>query len=116
MADWYRQKEALLTSVEIRHARERLKLSQQAFADYLGVGVASVKRWEWGNVQDRSMDRLLRLMTSLEEAESHANQLRERLAVLRDTQGDEARGTRGAEEIQSDLTEEQRPRKIKFID
>ncbi len=93
VADSYRKEEALLTSVEIRHARERLKLSQQAFADYLGVGVASVKRWEWGKVQERSMDKLLRLMTSLEEAEEHVRQLRERLAVVSHTADGEAPGT-----------------------
>lgn len=63
VSDAYRRSESLLTSDEIRSAREQLAMSQGAFADYLGVGIASVKRWELGQVQERSMDKLLRLMT-----------------------------------------------------
>jgi putative zinc finger/helix-turn-helix YgiT family protein len=63
VSDAYRRSEGLLTSDEIRSARERLAMSQEAFADYLGVGIASVKRWELGQIQERSMDKLLRLMT-----------------------------------------------------
>jgi putative zinc finger/helix-turn-helix YgiT family protein len=67
-ADVYRQKHVLLTSVEIRERRERLGHSQEEFANYLEVGIASIKRWELGYVQDRAMDRLIRLSTDLAEA------------------------------------------------
>jgi putative zinc finger/helix-turn-helix YgiT family protein len=60
VADAYRRacKPALLTSSEIR--RIRGTLSQQRFADELSVGVASVKRWELGLIQDRRNDKLIR--------------------------------------------------------
>jgi putative zinc finger/helix-turn-helix YgiT family protein len=58
LADSYRTDNKLLTSSEIRAIRGGL--SQARFAQELGVGVASVKRWELGLVQDRSSDRLIR--------------------------------------------------------
>lgn len=67
-SDVYRRKHSLLTSVEIRERRERLDMSQEEFARYLDVGVASIKRWELGQVQDRAMDRLIRVSTDLTEA------------------------------------------------
>lgn len=76
VADAYRKHEGLLTSAEVRAARERLEMSQQEFADYIGVGVASVKRWEWGQVQERSMDKLLRFLTDPDEAERVARRVR----------------------------------------
>jgi len=61
VADAYREKHELLTSAEIRQARETLGLSQQAFAQRASVGVASIKRWETAFVQDKSSDLLIRL-------------------------------------------------------
>lgn len=58
VADAYRLDHGLCTSDEIRTIRG--KLNQQRFADAIGVGVASVKRWELGLVQDRGNDRLIR--------------------------------------------------------
>lgn len=63
VADAYRSRHDLLTSEEIRARRKSLGMSQARFADHLGVGLASVKRWEMGKVQDRSSDRLIRLLT-----------------------------------------------------
>jgi putative zinc finger/helix-turn-helix YgiT family protein len=62
----YRRKTGLLTSKQIRSARTRLGMSQEDFANHLGVGVASVRRWETGHVQDRAMDNLIRLKTDCE--------------------------------------------------
>jgi putative zinc finger/helix-turn-helix YgiT family protein len=61
-ATWaaYRQGHGLLTPEAIMRFRKELGLTQEAFADYLGVGVASVKRWEKGLVQDKAMDELIR--------------------------------------------------------
>jgi putative zinc finger/helix-turn-helix YgiT family protein len=58
IADAYRSDHGLYTSDEIRAIRG--KHTQQRFADALGVGVASVKRWELGLVQDKGNDRLIR--------------------------------------------------------
>ena len=58
VADAYRRDHGLYTSDEIRAIRG--KLTQQRFADAIGVGVASVKRWELGLVQDKGNDKLIR--------------------------------------------------------
>jgi putative zinc finger/helix-turn-helix YgiT family protein len=63
VSDAYRAANGLLTSSQIVAARTRLGMSQQQFAEHLGTGPASVKRWEVGKVQERSMDALIRLKT-----------------------------------------------------
>ncbi|MGE5646169.1 MAG: type II TA system antitoxin MqsA family protein [Acidobacteriota bacterium] len=57
LADAYRRAHNLLTSEEIR--RIRGGMSQQRFAKALGVGVASVKRWELGLVQEERNNALI---------------------------------------------------------
>ncbi len=68
VSDAYRSKHGLLTSAEIRARREQLKMTQQQFSEYLGPGIASVKRWESGQVQERAMDELIRLKTDPDAA------------------------------------------------
>ncbi len=80
VADAYRRKHGLLTSQELKDIRSRLHMSQAEFARYVGVGVASVKRWEAGLVQDESHDRLIRLMTDPAAAAHNLAQLEARLA------------------------------------
>lgn len=60
-ADAYRQDRGLLTSSEIRWLRRQMGKSQREFAQFLGVGIASVKRWETWLVQDKSNDELMRV-------------------------------------------------------
>lgn len=60
LADSYRQAVGLLGSEEIRGLRQDKGLSQQTLADALDVGIASIKRWESGVIQSKSMDTLLR--------------------------------------------------------
>lgn len=62
LADAYRQAVGLLGSEEIRRHRQEKGLSQQALAETLDVGIASIKRWETGVVQSKSMDTLLRTL------------------------------------------------------
>lgn len=62
--DAYREKHGLLTANEIRKLRKGLNMTQGQFADYLGVGEASIKRWERGLVQDKSNDELIRAKTA----------------------------------------------------
>ena len=57
LADAYRRAHNLLTSEEIK--RIRGGMSQQRFAKALGVGVASVKRWELGLVQEERNNALI---------------------------------------------------------
>ena len=60
-ADAYREKHGLLTSVQIKSARKLLNMSQREFAAFLGVGEASVKRWETWLVQEKGNDQLIRV-------------------------------------------------------
>ena len=71
LADAYRGKHRLLTSKEIREIRTLLGMTQEEFAKYLNVGVASVKRWELGQAQDKSSDELIRIKCSLPKAEEN---------------------------------------------
>lgn len=58
----FRQIARLLTPEEIRAGRERLELTQKQFAQLLGVGEATVSRWETGaQIQQRALDRFLRV-------------------------------------------------------
>ena len=51
----------------IRAIREGYGLSQNEWADRTGIGIASVKRWEAGNlIQNEAMDRYLRLLLNRE--------------------------------------------------
>lgn len=72
LADAHRREAKLLTGAQIRRHRNRLGMSQEQFAKYLNVGVASVKRWELGQAQDSSSDELIRLKCSLQRAEQNA--------------------------------------------
>jgi len=68
LADEYRAEHGLLTSREIVAIRNRLGMSQDLFAKFLGnAGVASVKRWELGKIQDRIHNDLI-----LEKTKYHA--------------------------------------------
>jgi putative zinc finger/helix-turn-helix YgiT family protein len=60
IADAYRSKTGLLTGAELVAGRKKLGLSQQALADRMKIGIASLKRWEGSIIQSRSMDQLLR--------------------------------------------------------
>lgn len=60
LADAYRNAVDLLSGEDIRRLRQEKGLSQQALADALDVGIASIKRWETGVIQSKSMDTLLR--------------------------------------------------------
>jgi len=60
IADAYRKKIGLLTGEEIRKGRESLGLSQNELAKRAGVGIASIKRWENGIIQTKSMNSALK--------------------------------------------------------
>ncbi len=61
IADAYRAKVGLLTSREIKSLRKTKELTQQQLADGMNVGIASIKRWETGMIQTKSMDHALRM-------------------------------------------------------
>jgi len=81
VSDAYRTAHGLLTTREIRDRRNLLGMTQQSFAEYLGgVGVASVKRWEQGQIQDRAMDGLIRLRTDPDTARRNLKELEQQVA------------------------------------
>lgn len=71
-ADEYRKKHNLLTSEEIVNFRTLMGMSQAAFASYLKVGDASIKRWETYFVQDVGQDEHIRLKCDEAYAEYNA--------------------------------------------
>lgn len=72
IADAYREKAELLTSQEIRSLREAKGLTQQQLADVMNVGIASIKRWETGMIQSKSMDHALRMQLQCDiRADNH---------------------------------------------
>lgn len=71
-ADKYRTQHNLLTSQEIIKYRALLGMSQAAFACYLKVGEASIKRWETYYVQDVVQDDHIRLKCDEAYAELNA--------------------------------------------
>lgn len=71
-ADKYRKMHNLLTSEEIIKYRALLGMSQAAFANYLKVGEASIKRWETYYVQDVVQDDHIRLKCDEAYAELNA--------------------------------------------
>jgi putative zinc finger/helix-turn-helix YgiT family protein len=79
VSDAYRIAHGLLMGNEIRDLRTRLSMNQVEFADYLGVGSASVKRWESGQIQDKAMDNLIRLKAQPEQAFNNYQALEARL-------------------------------------
>lgn len=61
IAEAYRKKVGLLTGKEIVEERTKQGLSQNDLAKRTNIGIASVKRWETGSIQSKSMDQALRL-------------------------------------------------------
>ena len=82
VSDAYRRAHGLLTTADLQGLRKRYEMSQIEFAHYLGVGEASVKRWESGQVQDKAMDELIRLKTDPDVALRNARQLNASRQVL----------------------------------
>jgi len=79
VSDAYRAAHGFVTGAEIKARRKRLGMSQQQFADYLGIGSASVKRWEVGQIQEKAMDELIRLKTDPEAARQNLRALEEHM-------------------------------------
>lgn len=59
LADEYRRAHDLLTSDDIVALRRQFRDNQEAFAKRVGVGVASIKRWELGKIQDERNNKLI---------------------------------------------------------
>ncbi|MGC8639944.1 MAG: type II TA system antitoxin MqsA family protein, partial [Isosphaeraceae bacterium] len=69
LSDALRDAAGLLKPVEIRARREALGLKQRELAGYLRIAESTLSRWETGaQIQQRSMDALLRIFFELDEA------------------------------------------------
>lgn len=71
IADAYRKSVGLLTSKEIVEGRRKKHLTQAALAERMNVGIASIKRWEGGTIQSKSMDHALRIALRGESIGDH---------------------------------------------
>ena len=60
IADAYRKKVGLLSGEEIRQKRAERKWTQKDLAERAGVGIASIKRWEKGIIQTKSVNQALK--------------------------------------------------------
>lgn len=60
LSDAYRRTIGLLSGEEIVEGRKKLGWNQEQLAKAASVGIASVKRWEGGLIQTKSMDAILR--------------------------------------------------------
>jgi putative zinc finger/helix-turn-helix YgiT family protein len=60
IAEAYRKKIGLLTGREIAEKRVKQGWTQDDLSSRMNVGIASIKRWETGSIQSKSMDHALR--------------------------------------------------------
>lgn len=60
--DAYRKKNQLLTSKEIKAIRNKFKLTQADFAIILGLGEVTITRYETKQIQDVSIDQIIRFV------------------------------------------------------
>jgi putative zinc finger/helix-turn-helix YgiT family protein len=60
IADAYRKQAGFLSGEEIRVLRKSKGMTQNELAVSMNVGIASIKRWETGAIQSKSMDQALR--------------------------------------------------------
>jgi len=60
ISDAYRSEVGILSGKEIKQYRKKYKLTQKSLANKMTVGIASIKRWEGGVIQSKSMDKALR--------------------------------------------------------
>lgn len=60
IADAYKKQTGLLSGEDIKALRNAKGLTQADLAGLTGFGIASIKRWETGAVQSKSMDQVLR--------------------------------------------------------
>jgi len=70
VADEYKRTNGLLTSEDLRSWRQRLRMSQKRFALHLGIGIATLKRWERGDIQSPQMDQWIRVKTDPQAAQA----------------------------------------------
>lgn len=68
LSERYRVAVKLLTGEQIIEGRKKLGWTQEDLARAANVGIASVKRWETGQIQTRAMDNILRAVLAGKES------------------------------------------------
>ncbi len=76
----YREKEGLLTPEQIREIRKRYRLSQKSFAALLGMGEATINRYEGGGIQDEAHDTAIRPCANPDIMREHLQRRGDRLS------------------------------------
>lgn len=86
VSDAYRRKVGLLTIDEIDSLRRNLNMTLPAFADYVFVGIATLKRWRRGEIQTLALDRLVRLRADPAFVDETRAELARRLSDVASTE------------------------------
>lgn len=60
LSEEYKRANNLLTAAELIKFRSLLEMNQDKFAEFADVGLASLKRWELGKIQERASDDRIR--------------------------------------------------------
>lgn len=106
--DIYRKKHGILSPEEVRIIRESYGLSQRAFAKLLGIGEASIARYETGALPEKSLSNMIMLlkdpknMEKLLEKNEKALTPREKMRLLRrleEMKGDEENAVKISKEL-----------------
>jgi putative zinc finger/helix-turn-helix YgiT family protein len=106
--DIYRKKHGILSPEEIKNIRESYGLSQRAFAKLLGIGEASIARYETGALPEKSLSNMIMLlkdpknMEKLLEKNEEALTPREKMRLLRrleEMKGDEENAVKISKEL-----------------
>ncbi len=81
-----------LAPADVRAMRLAFGMLQDEFAEFTGYGIASIKRWETGaQIQSESVDKYLRLLRSLGQAEVRRRTAKPSTPEFRTTIGSNAR-------------------------
>jgi putative zinc finger/helix-turn-helix YgiT family protein len=80
-ADAYRRAHSLLTTSEMDDMRRNLGMTWKQFAEYIPIGIATLKRWLSGEIQSPSLDSLVRLRADLSFAQRATEELMTRLVA-----------------------------------
>lgn len=82
----YRRRKGMVQPEEIREFRQKFGLTQKEYSELLGIGVASLSRYENGALQEQSHDHILRFSM---QPENLLRLIEEKPAVLADEKREE---------------------------
>lgn len=80
-ADAYRVTQGLLTTNDLERLRASLGMNRVQFAEFVFIGIATLKRWLRGEIQNAALDKLVRLRTSFAEMQASSKELTEQMTA-----------------------------------